>query len=273
LPKRLSEEESVPLSKIGVFDSGIGGLSILNEALTQAPGHHYMYLADSANTPYGEKSIEWISSRSLTLCSWLVQQGCEAIVIACNTATAQAIAQIRETFSKIAIIGVEPGIKPAALQSSKKIVGVLATQNTLASDKFKQLLASLLADCEFIQQAGIGLVPLIEQGQLSGPSINALLHQYIDPMIEQGVDTLVLGCTHYPFLEARIQQMYGEQLQIIDTSHAVVKQMCRLVNSAGSNLGSVHFYSTSNGQSLLKLAKSLLSPHQLDQAQAHTVDL
>jgi len=261
------------LSKIGVFDSGIGGLSILNEALHQAPGHHYVYLADSVNTPYGEKSSDWVSSRSLALCSWLIEQGCDAIVIACNTATAQAISQIREAFPKNAIIGVEPGIKPAAQQSSKKIVGVLATQNTLTSDKFKQLLASLLSDCEFIQQAGVGLVPLIEQGQLSGPFIDALLHQYIDPMIEQGADTLVLGCTHYPFLQSQIQSMYGAQLQIIDTSNAVVKQMCRLVSAEETRIGSVNFYSTSDGQSLLQLAKKLLGFQGLLQAQAYSVHL
>ena len=261
------------MSKIGVFDSGIGGLSILNEALIEAPGHHYVYLADSANAPYGEKSSEWVSSRSLTLCSWLIEQGCEAIVIACNTATAQAIRQIREAFPKHAIIGVEPGIKPAARQSSNKIVGVLATQNTLASDKFKQLLASLLSDCEFIQQAGIGLVPLIEKGQLSDPSIDTLLHQYIDPMIAQGADTLVLGCTHYPFLQSQIQTMYGGQLQIIDTSQAVIKQMCRLVSLEKTGSGSVNFYSTSDGQSLLQLAKKLLSFQDLSQAQAYTVQV
>ena len=239
------------MSKIGVFDSGIGGLSILNEALHQAPGHHYVYLADSVNTPYGEKSSDWVSSRSLALCSWLIEQGCDAIVIACNTATAQAISQIREAFPKNAIIGVEPGIKPAAQQSSKKIVGVLATQNTLTSDKFKQLLASLLSDCEFIQQAGVGLVPLIEQG----------------------ADTLVLGCTHYPFLQSQIQSMYGAQLQIIDTSNAVVKQMCRLVSAEETRIGSVNFYSTSDGQSLLQLAKKLLGFQGLLQAQAYSVHL
>jgi glutamate racemase len=261
------------LAKIGVFDSGIGGLSILNEALIEAPGHDYLYLADSAYTPYGEKSTDWVSSRSLELCSWLIKQDCDAVVVACNTATAQAIAQIRETFPHKAIIGVEPGIKPAAQQSFKKIVGVLATQNTLASDKFKQLLASLLSDCEFIQQAGVGLVPLIEQGLLSGPPIESLLHQYIDPMIDQGADTLVLGCTHYPFLQPVIDHIYGQKLHIIDTSSAVIKQMCRLVPNSVEISGNIDFYSTSQGDSLLGLAKKLLNRHQLIDAKAYTVNI
>ncbi|OYZ37015.1 MAG: glutamate racemase, partial [Polynucleobacter sp. 16-46-70] len=124
------------MALIGVFDSGVGGLSILDEALRQLPEHDYIYLADSIHAPYGERSSEWIAARSLELCRFLASQGCNAIVVACNTATAQAIAHIRSELIDIPIIGVEPGIKPAALQSSKGIVGVLATEATLKSDKF-----------------------------------------------------------------------------------------------------------------------------------------
>lgn len=247
------------MAKIGVFDSGLGGLSVLDEALHQAPGHEYAYLADSANAPYGEKSTDWVTQRSHQLCTWLANQGCQAIVVACNTATAQAIAQIREQLRHIPIIGVEPGIKPAALTSSKKIVGVLATENTLKSDKFKALLATLPADCKFIQQAGIGLVPLIESGDLSSSSVEELLRKYLDPMVDQGADTLVLGCTHYPFLINKIRQMYPKDLNIVDTSEAVIRQMRRLVPDALSlESGRVHFYSTADGKKLLDQAQKLM---------------
>ena len=136
----------------------------MDEALRQLPEHDYIYLADSANAPYGEKSSEWIAERSLSLCQYLASSHCDAIVVACNTATAQAIAQIRRSLS-IPIIGVEPGIKPAAMQSQNGVVGVLATEATLKSDKFNALLATLPSECRFIKQAGAGLVPLIEAGK------------------------------------------------------------------------------------------------------------
>ena len=262
------------MSTIGVFDSGIGGLSVLNEALIKSPGHHYIYLADSANAPYGEKSTQWVTDRSLLMCSWLASRGCDAIVVACNTATAQAISLIRQELTHVPIIGVEPGIKPASLKSKSKMIGVLATQNTLISDKFKQLLASLMSDCEFIQQAGNGLVPLIEKGVLEGPQIEALLHQYIDPMLAQGVDTIVLGCTHYPFLHASIQKLYGDQLDIIDTSKAIVRQMQRLIKDPDSqDGGTVEVYSTQGGSALLELAQKLLGHEALQRASAHTVSM
>lgn len=261
------------MSTIGVFDSGIGGLSVLNEALHQAPSHQYIYLADTINAPYGEKSADWIAHRSLSLCTWLISQNCDAVVVACNTATARAIADIRQTFPQIPIVGVEPGIKPAAKISESKTVGVLATQNTLESDKFNLLLTSLGEDCEFISQAGIGLVPLIEKGILSGAQIEALLKQYIEPMIHQGADTLVLGCTHYPFLQPSIERLYGKQLDIIDTSHAVVRQLIRLAPPNETDIGSIDFYSTKDGQHLLALAQKLLPHIALRDAQQHTVSI
>ena len=136
------------MALIGVFDSGVGGLSILDEALDQLPQHDYIYLADSANAPYGEKSSEWIAARSLALCQFLTKEGCDAIVVACNTATAQAIKDIRLKID-IPMIGVEPGIKPAAMQSLNGIVGVLATEATLSSDKFNALLATLQPPIRF----------------------------------------------------------------------------------------------------------------------------
>lgn len=212
------------MALIGVFDSGVGGLSILDEALRQLPQHDYIYLADSANAPYGERSSEWIASRSLTLCTQLSNAGCDAIVVACNTATAQAIQQIRDTLD-IPIIGVEPGIKPAVMQTQNKIVGVLATEATLKSSKFNALLATLPSDCQFIKQAGAGLVPLIEAGKADSAETLELLATHLEAIQDAGADTLVLGCTHYPFLRKAIHQLLGESINLIDTSEAVVRQL------------------------------------------------
>lgn len=260
------------MALVGVFDSGVGGLSVLDEALRQAPGHDYMYLADSANAPYGEKSAAWVMDRSLLLCQWLIHQQCEALIVACNTATAEAIAKIRERHPLIPIIGVEPGIKPAASLSQKKQVGILATQNTLQSDKFHALMQSLVAQCDFISQAGIGLVPLIEAGKLKSPETVTLLKQYIQPMLDQGVDTLVLGCTHYPFLATLIKQLFGDQLNIIDTSQAIVKQMVRLTPEPLKGYGSIRFYSTKDASQLATITKLVMqSPLETHDVHFETV--
>ena len=248
------------MAKIGVFDSGLGGLSILDEALRQVPSHEYLYLADSANVPYGEKSPHWVAKRSLDLSLWLAKQNCDAIVIACNTATAGAIAAIRTALPNIPVIGVEPGIKPAAMVSARKTVGVLATENTLKSDKFNSLLATLPYDCLFIAQAGVGLVPLIEAGLLDSHRIKFLLDQYITPMIEAGADTLVLGCTHYPFLVPYIKEKFGEQLNIVDTSAAIIRQMRKLIKDPKlTKVAHIQFSSTASGDDLLAKAQLLMS--------------
>lgn len=235
----------------------------MDEALRQLPEHDYIYLADSANAPYGEKSSDWIAARSLALCKYLANKGCDAIVVACNTATAQAIKHIRAELS-IPVIGVEPGIKPAAMQSQNGIVGVLATEATLNSDKFNALLATLPSDCRFIKQAGAGLVPLIEAGQADSPQTLALLQEHLQPILDAGADTLVLGCTHYPFLRNALHQLLGDRISLVDTSHAVVKQLGRQLESLnGSFVGgaqsSVVFISSQNEERLLTMAKDLLS--------------
>lgn len=244
----------------------------MDEALRQLPEHDYIYLADSANAPYGEKTSDWIAARSLTLCKYLASKGCDAIVVACNTATAEAIKHIREAIS-IPIIGVEPGIKPAAMQSQNNIVGVLATEATLKSDKFNALLGTLPTDCTFIKQAGAGLVPLIESGKADSEDTLELLAKHLEPIQDAGADTLVLGCTHYPFLRKSIRKLLGESITLIDTSDAVVRQLKRQLESlkkesSKKNFGSVLFLSSKNEQSLLLMSKSLLSTdlssHALD---------
>ncbi len=235
----------------------------MDESLRQLPQHDYIYLADSANAPYGERSSDWIAARSLTLCKHLADQGCEAIVVACNTATAEAIKQIRAELS-IPVIGVEPGIKPASMQSLNGVVGILATEATLNSDKFNALLATLPSNCQFIKQAGAGLVPLIESGKADSEETLELLAKHLEPIQEAGSDTLVLGCTHYPFLRKSIRKLLGESIHIIDTSDAVVRQLKRQLElldklSDGNKQGSVLFISSKDGASLLNLAQDLLT--------------
>ena len=254
--------ERLTVVTIGVFDSGVGGLSILDEALQQLPHHNYIYFADSANAPYGDKSPQWIAERSLQICRYLMEQDCSAIVVACNTATAEAIATIRSTLD-IPIIGVEPGIKPAAMQSQNGIVGVLATETTLNSDKFNALLATLPEHCQFIKQAGAGLVPLIEAGLIETPEMQALLRSHLKPILDQGADTLVLGCTHYPFLKKMIRAVVGDSMTLIDTSDAVVRQLLRQIHQQGLIVSSKHspklsLLSTANADTLEAMAERLL---------------
>ena len=235
----------------------------MDEALRQLPQHDYIYLADSANAPYGEKSSEWIAARSLILCKYLASKGCDAIVVACNTATAEAIAQIRAELS-IPIIGVEPGIKPAAMQSQNGIVGVLATEATLKSDKFNALLATLPSHCRFIKQSGAGLVPLIEAGKADSEETLDLLSKHLEPILDAGSDTLVLGCTHYPFLRKSIRKLLGATITLIDTSDAVVRQLKRQLealdlSSDSGECWSVLLISSKDEASLLAMAKDLLS--------------
>ena len=262
-----------PLALIGVFDSGVGGLSILDEALRQLPEHDYIYLADSLHAPYGEKSSEWIASRSMELCQYLAAQGCDAIVVACNTATAQAIAHIRIELHHIPIIGVEPGIKPAAMKSNNGVVGVLATEATLKSDKFNALLATLPSDCQFIKQAGAGLVPLIEAGQSNDEETLELLAQHLAPIQDAGADTIVLGCTHYPFLRKAIRKLLGDSINLIDTGDAVVRQLKRKLEAQGKSLdtdkpGLIQFISSKDADKLYQMAQELmqsdLSAHHIE---------
>jgi len=264
------------LALIGVFDSGVGGLSILDEALRQLPEHDYIYLADSANAPYGEKSSEWIAQRSLSICKHLVDSGCDAIVVACNTATAKAIEHIRRELPNTPMVGVEPGIKPAAMRSENGIVGVLATEATLNSDKFNALLATLPNDCQFIKQAGAGLVPLIESGHANSEDTLELLAKYLEPIQDAGADTLVLGCTHYPFLRKAIRKLLGDSITLIDTSEAVIRQLKRQLENqgiktthkAGDCYGSVHFVSSKDELKLLAMAQDLMH----SDLESHTVN-
>lgn len=220
---------------IGIFDSGIGGLSVLRHIRSALPAERLLYFADSGYAPYGDKDETQIIDRSLTIAGFLVANGVKALVVACNTATAAAIATIRQTWPQLIVVGIEPGLKPAAAQSKSGIVGVLATRSTLASARFIQLATQVGADSgvTFLPQACIGLVDQIEKGELLSPATAALVDRYVEPLIHQGADTLVLGCTHYPFIRALIDSAArhaGNAItNVIDTGEAVTRQLQRLL--------------------------------------------
>ncbi len=205
---------------IGVIDSGVGGISVLKCIREHLFHENLIYVADSKFAPYGEKSCEEITRRVLTVFDFLNKQDVKSVVIACNTATAASIQTLRDRFS-YPIIGMEPAVKPASLMSKNKVVGILATSGTLLSAKFSALLEHHSNDIHFITQPCFGLVELIEHGDLDSPALIALLKKYIDPLLKEEIDTLVLGCTHYSFLKKTIKKLIPEYIKIVDTGDAV----------------------------------------------------
>ncbi|KWE92709.1 glutamate racemase [Burkholderia ubonensis] len=248
---------------VGVFDSGLGGLSVLRAVRAQLPGESFVYVADSRHAPYGQRDEAFITERTLAIGEWLAREGAKALVVACNTATAQSIAAIRERLA-IPLVGVEPGIKPAAALSASGIAGVLATQSTLASARFQALLDRYGAGRRFICQPGHGLVEAVERGDTHSPALRALLDGYLQPMLDAGADTLVLGCTHYPFFTETIRDLVGDRLTIVDTSDAIARQLARVLDErglrapAGTRAAPPRFCSTSDGRQLRALASTLL---------------
>jgi len=210
-------------NSIGVFDSGIGGISIWKEIVSLLPNENTIYLADSKNAPYGQKSKEAIIALSVKNTEYLISKGCKIIVVACNTATTNAITYLRANYD-VPFIGIEPAIKPAALQTKTKHIGILATKGTLNSALFSTTSEKFAEDVEINEQIGEGLVPLIESGKIDSKEMTILLKAYIGNLLEKNIDYLVLGCSHYPFLIPQIKKIVGSQVQIIDSGEAVAKQ-------------------------------------------------
>ena len=208
---------------IGIFDSGVGGTSIWKEVAKMLPNENTIYLADSANAPYGEKSKEEILRLSIKNTEYLLSSGCKIIVVACNTATTNAIDYLRSHYD-VPFIGIEPAIKPAALQTKTKKVGVLATKGTLSSSLFHNT-SKLFADgITVLEQEGKGLVELIEAGEIDSPEMRNLLVTFLNPMLEENIDCLVLGCTHYPYLIPILKEILPSNVNIIDSGEAVARQ-------------------------------------------------
>jgi len=208
---------------IGIFDSGVGGISIWREIHLLLPNEHTIYLADSKNAPYGNRSKSEITELSIKNTELLIEKGCKLIVVACNTATTNAIKTLRENY-QIPFIGIEPAIKPAALNTQTKAVGILATKGTLSSELFHKTTDLYSSGIKVVEQVGEGLVELIESGDLNSKALKTLLKNYLQPMIDSKIDYLVLGCTHYPFLMPLLLDILPKHVKIIDSGEAVARQ-------------------------------------------------
>lgn len=213
---------------IGVFDSGVGGLSVLHDIRAALPNEDLIYVADSGHVPYGSKSQEYIQQRSATLSRFLIEQGSKAIVVACNTATAAAATHLRSAFS-LPIVAMEPAVKPAAAATRSGVIGVLATVGTIKSAQLAALLERFGRGIEVVTQPCPGLVEQVEAGDLDGPATRALVERFTAPLMQRGVDTIVLGCTHYPFLRPLIADIVGSDVALIDTGAAVARQLQRVM--------------------------------------------
>jgi glutamate racemase len=237
-------------SPIGIFDSGVGGTSIWREIRKLLPFENTIYLADSKNAPYGPKGKEKIAELSIKNTELLLQKGCKLIVIACNTATTNAIQQLRDTYT-IPFIGIEPAIKPAALQTKSKTIGILATKGTLSSELFHKTTDLYGNGVHIIEQVGEGLVPLIENGEINTPEMESLLKLYLKPMLVANIDYLVLGCSHYPYLIPKLKTLLPKHVTIIDSGIATAKQTAAILklhnlSTQESTFGDSAFYSNGN---------------------------
>jgi len=252
---------------IGIFDSGVGGSSIWREITQLLPAENSIFLADSLNAPYGKKSKAEIIALSIKNTEKLISMNCKIIVVACNTATTNAIQTLRSTYD-IPFIGIEPAIKPAALRTKTKKVGVLATQGTLTSELFAKTSDLHAHHIELIEVVGSGLVELIEQGKIKTPEMINLLKSYLQPMLEKNIDYLVLGCSHYPYLIPVLKSLLPDHVKIIDSGEAVARQTKAILQAnhalnMDTKMGTHTFYSNGKLSVLEKILQKTDQNHNI----------
>lgn len=250
---------------IGVFDSGLGGLSVLRHLKQQLKDETFFYVADSANAPYGDKTESFIQQRCLSISDFLSAHQVSAIVIACNTATAAAVEMVRQRLD-IPVIAIEPALKPASLITKTGKIGVLATASTLQSKQYKNLLNKFTDGMCCYEQAAHGLVEQVEAGLLDNTKTQKLLLKYLQPMLNEGVDSIVLGCTHYPFLIPAIKQIVGNDVAVIDTGAAIAEQLKTVlaegnVQSSVINMQQDRYFSSANRSHAQEMVAMLLGLH------------
>ncbi len=217
---------------IGIFDSGSGGLSVLREIIKILPREKYIYFADNAFCPYGEKTPEFIQQRGRVVTDYLLSEGADIIVVACNTATAAAISTLRSEYD-VNFIGMEPAVKPAALSSETGVIGVLATAGTLKGSKYLNTKGLYEDNVRIEERVGQGFVELVERGVLEGPEAERTVRDSLQPLLDSGADRIVLGCTHYPFLKDVIQRLSGPSVQVIDPAPAVARHLLDVMEAEG----------------------------------------
>jgi len=233
---------------IGVFDSGVGGVSVLREIRRELPAEDLVYVADSEYAPYGDRAAAFIIERSITMVQFLEHHGAKAVVVACNTATGIAVDTLRARFP-MPIVAIEPAVKPAVSQTRSGVIGVLATTQTISSPRFSRLVDAHAAGVRVVAQASPGLVEQVEAGDLASATTRSLVEQYVRPLLDQGADTIVLGCTHYPFLTAVIEDVVGPDVTVIDPAVAVARELRRRLQAngllaSGTHAGKEWFWTT-----------------------------
>lgn len=236
---------------VGIFDSGVGGLSVLRSIKHLMPQEDIVYVADQAHVPYGPRSLEEVRNFSLAITEFLLEQSVKLVVVACNTASAAALRYLRETFPHVPFVGMEPAVKPATEQTKSGVVGVLATEATFQGELYASVLERFAHGVKILQHTCPGLVSLIEQGLLNDERTKSILENALLPMLEEGIDTVVLGCTHYPFVIPLIKSIVGESVRVIDPAPAVARQVKRVLNMYGierekHHQGRISYYTTGN---------------------------
>lgn len=225
------------MAVIGIFDSGSGGLSVYRELVKVLPKERYCYFSDNAHCPYGEKTPVYIRRRGRFITEFLLEKGADIIVVACNTATAAAISTLRAEYPDVPFVGMEPAVKPAALGTKTGIIGVLATAGTLKGSKYLNTRGLYEDNVRIAEQVGQGFVELVEGGILDGPVAEATVKASLQPLLDAGADTIVLGCTHYPFLRPVIERLAGPDVKVIDPAPAVARQTVHVLEQRGVPLG------------------------------------
>jgi glutamate racemase len=257
---------------VGVFDSGLGGITVLREIRTQLPGENCTYVADSRAAPYGTKLAATILDRVLRIAEFLVEDGAKAIVVACNTASVVALSDLRARFG-VPFVGVVPGVKPAARLTRSGTIGVLATPATADSEPLAKLIEDFAYGVKVVTQVCPGLVPMVERGEIAGPAVDKLLGFYLQPLLDADADVIALGCTHYPFLSEAIGRICGPEVRLVDPSPAVARQLARVLADRGlltrKLKGRTTYYTTADpdefARALARMGLELESPvHHAD---------
>jgi glutamate racemase len=250
-------------SPIGIFDSGVGGISVLRAIRGQMPEESIIYFGDQRHIPYGPRPMEQIRDFSEAITRFLLEQGAKLIIVACNTASAAALKYLREKFPHVQFVGMEPAVKPAAEHTHTGKVGVLATPATFQGALYASVVERFANGVELFQNTCNGLVQQIEQGNLNGEETRQILEDALQPMLKKNIDTVVLGCTHYPFVIPLIQQIVGDDVRVIDPAPAVARQTARLLEARGlrnhsASKGNVKLYTSGDPESLKDLLPTLL---------------
>ena len=249
------------IAPIGVFDSGLGGITVMQELVKRLPQEDFLYVADSGHCPYGGKSAEEITARARAITEALLARGAKLIVVACNTATIAAIETLRADYP-VSFVGMEPAVKPAAARTYSGSIGVLATGAAIAGEKLHKLIREHAGGVRVITQPCPGLVERVELGDLNGPQTRQLVERYTKPLLEAGADVLVLGCTHYPFLRPLIAEVVGPRIAILDTGEAVSRRTEALLLAEGllaasPQAGRLHWFSTGDADATAVVASRL----------------